>query len=284
MSMATATIGSVVLHAIIPMRVRQKGGKSVTTYVFYDNGSSSSFATKALQDALGVTGRDTLIQLHTMLGENCFTSQVLNGLIVSDIDGENDLELPVVYTRDDIPVDHRQIPRPEVIEHWPGLQNVAREMHPYMPQIEIGLLIGSNCPAAMEPLRVVPTNGSGPFAVLYRHGWTVNGPIGVDVKQEDSSIIDCHRICVFEAETTKEILTPASILKSFELDFSNLDQGAVPDARGHSVEDQKFLISAQEGMRFVDGHYELPLPFRSDGKCLPNNYEQAVRRAQWQCN
>ncbi|CAB4030180.1 Hypothetical predicted protein [Paramuricea clavata] len=76
-----------------------------------------------------------------------------------------------------IPVSHKQNPTPEVLANWKHLEEVSKEVPTYNPEIEIGLLIGSNCPVALEPQRIVPSDGEGPFAIQLRHGWTINGPI-----------------------------------------------------------------------------------------------------------
>lgn len=58
---------SVVLHAILPVKVKRKGsGDSVTTYAFYDNGSGGCFATESIRKQLGVEGVRTVLRLATM--------------------------------------------------------------------------------------------------------------------------------------------------------------------------------------------------------------------------
>lgn len=52
-------------------------------------------------------------------------------------------------------------------------------MHKFIPKLEIGLLICCNCPAALEPLEVVPRSEEGPHAMRLRHGWTLTGPLHV---------------------------------------------------------------------------------------------------------
>ena len=45
-----------------------------------------------------------------------------------------------------------------------------------------------------------------------------------------------------------------------------------------SQDDNKFLSIVEAGVKFEDGHYELPLPFRGDDVNLPNNRAQAIQR------
>ena len=48
-----------------------------------------------------------------------------------------------------------------------------------------------------------------------------------------------------------------------------------------SQEDKKFLKIMKEQSIKSDGHYELPLPFRNPNVYMPNNREQAIKRARW---
>ena len=45
-----------------------------------------------------------------------------------------------------------------------------------------------------------------------------------------------------------------------------------------SLEDKQFVTLMETECKIVDGHYELPLPFRKTDVKLPNNYAQAIQR------
>ena len=47
---------------------------------------------------------------------------------------------------------------------------------------------------------------------------------------------------------------------------------------GASQEDKKFLQILEEGAKFVDGHYKIPLAFRRVDAQLPNNKPQGEKR------
>ncbi|XP_068246869.1 uncharacterized protein [Palaemon carinicauda] len=132
---------------------------------------------------------------------------------------------------------------------------------------------------ALQPLEVVPTSGYGPFAIRYLHGWTVNGPVHVKVS---SNGVSYHRLLVSDVQHVTDYITVESIKKYFELDFSEMDLGSVPDERGLSFEDTRFVKRCQDDIEFGDGHFQLPMPFRDRNVNLPNNKKQAVSRAKWQ--
>ena len=170
----------IILQAIIPVLVTNKANdKALKTYAFYDNGSVGWFLTENLCHRLEAPGTKTTLQLGTMHGQSLVVSVVVKDLIVTDLDGRNPIALPRAYTRDEIAVNHDQIPTPKIVSRLEHLKEIANEIPAYERDLDIGLLIGSNCPAALVPLEVVPNMGNGPFAVKLNHGWTVSGPLQV---------------------------------------------------------------------------------------------------------
>ena len=268
-----------IFQSILPVRVYLKGtNEHVNTYAFYDNGSTGCFVTESLAEMLDVKGTDVTLSLQTMNGIDIVNTKVFEGLIVTDVNGSNDIELPSTYSRLDIPVCHDQIPDRNVVKQWPHLASVASDIPQYNDAMQIGLLIGTNCPKALQPIEIIPTENNGPFAVRYRHGWTINGPLHVTV---DSKGISCHRIMLSQVTCPHECVIPQQINEMFELDFEN-DKGSYPGEKGLSIEDEKFTDTAKTNIKFRSGHYELPLPFRDPNVKLPNNRPQAFSRAEWQ--
>ena len=148
-----------------------------------------------------------------------------------------------------------------------------------IPNLEIGLLIGSNCPAALEPLEVVPRGEEGPYARRLRRGWTLTGPLHVRGTPNPSNVV-CRRITVREAESVKEMISPQPIQQMFELDFNDRKSG--PDECSYSQEDRRFIIGLEQSIQHHDGHYVIPLPFRNSRTKMPNNRDQALKRVMWQ--
>ena len=82
-------------------------------------------------------------------------------------------------------------------------------------------------------------------------------------------------------EKAKECNHHKEITSMFESDF-NVECGDVPDEKGWSQEDRKFIATVQRQHVFEDGHHILPLPFREQNPCLTNNRDQAESRLKWQ--
>ena len=276
---ATVNHSDIVLQAILPVKVKLGNSRSIMTYAFLDNGSTGCFITEHLKDQLNATSNEVTLKLRTMNGVDYVKAAVIRDLVITDVHGKHPITISRTYTREEIPATHDQIPKPDMLKQWPHLKELANRMTDYYPSLNIGILIGNNCPEAMQPLKVIPAEGDGPFAVLYRHGWTINGPYRVSVCSDE---ISCNRILFREVESMKESVLPADILRMMELDFSEKDVGKTPGERGYSQEDEQFMRIAKENIRFINGHYELPLPFRNIQIPLPNNRSQALKRALWQ--
>ena len=263
---------TVVLHGILPVLVSHKDSNvTVATYALYDNGSSGCFITQELTEELNVTGDDTALQLKTMHGTSRVPSKCITGLQVRDIKGNNLVTLPKTFQRIEIPVNKNQIPRPEFISGLQHLSAIAHEIPAVRDNINVGLLIGSNCPLALEPLKIVSSNHSGPYAMLLRHGWTIYGPLHVNTKSNE---VVCNRVIVHETDV-REL-----VINMFESDFS--ERVGLPDERGLSEEDKKFMDIVDRCTQFENDHYVIPLPFRADSKRMPDNREQALTRVTWQ--
>ena len=193
---------SIVLQPIVPVKVRQAGSNRVTdTYALLDNGSTGCFITEDLRDQLKAKHEDSMLKLQTLHGIKHVPTSIVHNLEVSDLHDRNVVKLPKCYTRQEIPVDHSQIPKSELFNHFPHLAEVAKEIPPYFQHLGIGLLIGANCSVALQPLRVIPVNGDGPYAVLHKHGWTVNGQVKSSYSGHGG--VSCHRVMFKEIREMK---------------------------------------------------------------------------------
>ena len=290
-------VGSVTNSMIVPVILHHKDnpGIEVTVYALLDDASDTTFIKSSVKEKLGVQGIETTLNLSTMLGREEIPVYKVNGLIVERIDKRVEVELPKTYSRDQIPSRRDQIPRPEIADRWPHLRKIKDKIMPYQEDLEIGLLIGCNCPKAIKPKEVILGKGEDPYALRTLLGWGIVGPVGMSedrVNEEDRHTTStCNRILTREVGTqghpqgnnisfvlrpcTKEKISPVAVKRMFEQDFSEI----AANVQGLSWEDRKFLAIAEGGIRLLDsGHYELPLPLKHPAVKLPDNYELAARR------
>ena len=271
---------------IVPIWLYHKDNPvhKIIVYALLDNASGGTFVKEQSLKRLGIEGTETKLLLTTMHGTQEIETKAVEGLVAAHFT-ENDvhLDMPRAYVRQHIPADRDEIPRPEAASRWPHLQRVVKDIPPYMEDVEIGALIGLNCPRAVRPREVIHGKQNDPYAVRSLLGWHINGPI----KREGNGAVQCHRIRIHEPSavdeasgyivverSVKEQLTPQVVGRMFELDFSERENGMAM-----SQEDREFLRKAKEGIHHrEDSHYELPLPFREQDVQLPNNRPQAAQR------
>ena len=250
--------------SVVPVRVRVNGGKTVSTHAFLDNGSSASFCTLDLLEALEVkTAEPTRLSLCTVDPKATkLDSLIVTGMEVSSMSEADFIELPPVYTLQRIPVTEDDIPKSEDLKAWPHLHGVElRDI-----DADIGLMIGNNVPQAMEPWSVVHGQPGEPFAVETRLGWVVNGP----VKPRKEMPIKVNRVKVGEEDVHE------MFLRMYNEDSNG---SSSLEGKGMSREDRDWMELVESSCsRLENGHYEIALPFRDADPVLPNNRDMARRR------
>ena len=86
--------------AILPVKVKTKGSDQVIqTYALLDNGLNASFISEELAEQLNLSGERTTLSLKTLERENSKTDCCVISLEVLDLNEENLIELPVVFTK-----------------------------------------------------------------------------------------------------------------------------------------------------------------------------------------
>ena len=215
---------------------------------------------------LNAPGQKMDILLKTMGQEKYVSSHKISGLEVAALNDNKFLRLPDVYTQKSIPVTKDNIPKEEDLKKWPYLQEV--ELTPI--NASIGLLIGANAPKALEPWKIVNSEGNGPYAVQTRLGWVIYGPLG----QEDSDASDAVSVQVNRISLGK---LEEMLIKQYNQDF--VEQHCEEHAE-LSVEDQQFMEIMSSSATLTNGHYYLKLPFRDPNVVMPNNKQVAQQRAQ----
>ena len=145
----------------------------------------------------------------------------------------------MVYSRPSLPVSTAAIGTQEDVNRWPHLKGID------VPRIEaeIGLLIDSDVPQAMQPKELRESKNGGPFAMRTVLGWMLSGPLGrKDTKVPTSNLID----------------TTANLSKQFE-DFCNLEfnDSSYEPKMSMSQNDQRALNIMKGTVKLSNGHYEI---------------------------
>lgn len=272
---------------IVPVMLKHKDKQDVLikVYALLDDGSDSTFVTESTLNKLGVAGPEIPLKLNTMHGEKLVFTQRVKGLMVQSLDESATIELPKTYSRKAIPSNAHQIPSPEIANKWPHLRKLRHKIPKINENIEIGLLIGVNCPQALKPREVILGNDEDPYAIRTALGWGIIGPANPVTLGGGEDVSTSNRIVTREVGSehpvskfalnyqTKEVINPIDVKKMFELDFSESTEN-----KALSQEDKRFLDIVEQGIRFEDNHYVIPLPLKFPQVRLINNRWSAVNR------
>lgn len=131
-----------------------------------------------------------------MNGTKLHDAKVLNGLVVTDLNGNNSINIPKTFTKEDISAIEEDVPTPELAHRWKHLKRIEADLPSRLPGAKIGLLIGSNCPKVLEPMDILASENGGPFAIKTFAGWAVVGPLYMSNKEHLT--VNCNRVAVKE--------------------------------------------------------------------------------------
>ena len=247
--------------AIVPVKVKVPGCKRVVeTYAFLDTGSNTTFCTEQLMQQLQAKGTETTLTLTTLGVEDDETKTSVFSLQVSDLEENNTIELPLVFTTPQLPVTTDNRANRQDIHNWSHLQAIPL----FDIDADVGLLIGSDVPRALEPKEVKSGQPGEPYATRTELGWTINGPL----KRTRGS-----------RHTTNLINTDAELSAQFER-YCNMEfNDSCYDANASmSQEDKRALEKMKASIQLVNGHYEISLPWKDGCPNLPNNRPMAEQR------
>ena len=130
----------------------------VNVYALLDDGSDSTFVTNSTLKQLGVKGPEISLTLNTMHGQAEIRVQRIEGLVTQRLDKATFIDLPKASSQESIPSRRNLIPSPEIAGKWPHLEWIKRKISPVKTDVEVGVLIGCNCPKALKPRKVVLAN------------------------------------------------------------------------------------------------------------------------------
>lgn len=245
--------------------------KEVITYALLDTQSESTFILEDLLEELNVETKPVLLKLSTMTAvDTPIASKSVYGLQVRGLQSEKQIQLCQAYTRGFIPVDKSYIPTSKTALLWPHLKHLANKL-PLLKDCEVGLLIGSDCPLALAPQEVITGGENDPFAQRTELGWTIVGSSNPHLDRQGNQRF-VHRVTVKEIPAP----SPTDVLKVLESDFN--ERKYADKDKYVSQDDVRFIQLLSDNItQRKDGHYEMPLPFKStEPPLLPDNKKLAT--------
>ena len=242
------------IDVLVPL-VKITVNDSIETCALLDTGSTTSFCTQSLVDELCIDGTDVNYTLSTLSNFQQGRKGKLVNLDLISADGVNRVKLTNVYVVDCIPVTAKRLS----FHRYPHLSDLQLDELPD----RVDVLIGQDHADVLMPLKVRCGAEGEPFATCTILGWSVNGPIAPS--QGVSKRVISHFV------TTDQI----------ENDFHKLwnieNENVARDKCAWSLEDKRVIELWDNHVQRVEGHYQLPIPFKDD-VVIPNNLPVAMSR------
>ena len=247
--------------SVVPVRINLKGHQ-VITRAFLDNGSAGTFCKESLLERLGLktkTYKSVELSVGTMHGEHKMGCSLIDGVKVSDFDGNNIISLPPLYAVKNLPVTKYDTFSKDEVSQWSHLRDVR------IPECdeEIELLIGTNAPEALQPWEIINSENSEPFAYKTKLGWVVCGTVNYHGRRVSVNTL--------------------AIRSELELDVSteeyNKDvQEICMLEEENSVEEKKGLEQVDAGSRQIREKHEIPLAIKASHQRRPDRKQMALNR------
>ena len=255
----TNTSAPKVVLPVVEVKVTSQSGRNAYAYALLDSGSTHTFCAKGLLDELKSEGEPTRLNLSTLSCEGERIHTATHELKLADRRGCNEIVIHQVYACPKIPVSRHCGIQQGDLDAWEHLAGIEA---PGLPEgVEIGILIGQDCPEVLMPLevRTAADRQGAPFATRTLFGWTISGPVGVN--SGAAATVSTAMTCGLEEQ----------LEKSWELEGAKLND----TMKGLSVEDQRAMSNMRSSIQKDEGHYSIAVPFREDSS-LPNNKELAA--------
>ena len=278
---------------IVPVRVR-KGKEFIDTYALLDSGSDRTFCERSLLEGFSSAFAHFPVKLSVQTLVSDEPEMVESSVIsfnISSLDDKHTFKLHKVVVVDEIPAVPSEVPSPQDLCRFSHLRDLE------FPVIESGsvtLLIGNDHVAAHRCLdnRFAPDPELSPDATLTPFGWILRGNY---LSSNDNSLPTKNflvRGLVWPSDTQDledVLLTDEG--ESFSLHTSaecSDKEGLLQMLRDHkqmlefglkySLEDPISYDIMSRHVKYINGHFQLPLLWRNDAKKLPDSKLMAESR------
>ena len=127
---ATGTENSVSAVPIVPVMLRSAESE-VPTYAMLNACSTGSFVIEDIVSSLGIEGTDTQLVVKIVNGTKLHDAKVLNGLVISDLKGDNTIQLPKIFTKKDLST-CQNVLSPDLAHRWKHLKGIEADLPPQL--------------------------------------------------------------------------------------------------------------------------------------------------------
>ncbi|XP_052900305.1 uncharacterized protein LOC128306748 [Anopheles moucheti] len=259
------------LFRYVPVTMYGKDGRTVRTYAFLDEGSSSTFIDHSLMDELGLIGTSRPLCLK-WTGDTTREEKASVQLAVQisgAYEGAPVHELTKVHTVSNLALPAQTIDGKQLQSAYPHLKGLPFTSYvDAVPRILIGV---DNCRLG-KPLKCTEGRVNEPIASKTRLGWMIYGPCPIAT----ASVTGGHRsfhICSCEGNVDG-VLT-SEVKAFFSLDSLGISK---PSRLLKSKDDERALVILNRETKLQGDRFETGLLWRYDDVRLPCNKAATMKR------
>ena len=157
---------------LVHVRHKDEPSKEKVCYALLDQDCTGCFASSSLLSEIApVTEEVATVDVETLNGVSQTKTRAASGIMVrpsaehADQYGKDELELPTIYGMQKLPFGKEDMPTKDTVRKWEYLKEIAKFLPSYKADIPFGLMIGGNCPKALEPHQWIASRDNGPSPI-----------------------------------------------------------------------------------------------------------------------
>ncbi|XP_064642896.1 uncharacterized protein LOC135497105 [Lineus longissimus] len=247
---------------LVPVIV-SKNGITVRTVALLDSASEITVIQSSLAEQLNLKGRSVPLTLKTLGPDVTKTSRIVS-FQVKSVDDPDAKPLSVVDARI-LDIASFETPPQKIQPEWEHLSHLPLRD---IDASDVKLLIGANVPEAHITNEVVIGNKHQPYGTRSQLGWSI---IGLTEKSKVDRVSK-KILCTLKKDD--------QLLESVERFWNTESFGTTcSESEPMSLQDRAAAKQLKEKTSLLEnGHYEVPMLWKSDELTLPNNFAVAMRR------
>ena len=250
--------------------ILKNGERSLKINALLDDASTKSYINADVAAELGLQGRTDKMTVNVLNGQvETFETKPINVELTS-ITG-NVSTMVSACTVDRVTGNMPVVEWNKLKQQWPHLKNIKFPTSATRPLVD--MLLGLDCADLLYAIQEVRGKPGEPIARLTPLGWTCIGNTGPTSQEV------CHTNFAYTyfVKNQAEIEQINSTLKHF-WEIENVQ--SPHDAPIVRIEEQLAIKKVESTLSFENQMYRVGIPWKSDTRALPDNYEMALRRLE----
>ena len=266
MSKTVGNCGNVALRTV-PVYLKS-GNRKLKVNALLDDASTKTYLNADVAAELGLQGHPQRVNVSVLNGQvETFETTPID-CFVEGLDGKS--YRITAFTTNRVTGNMNVIDWNTCSREWPHLKGLN---FPQLgPRPIVDLLIGLDCADLHYSFKDIRGRPGQPIARLTPLGWTCIGPLS-SVHLSDSKTYFARTYFALDQVTVEDVNV---VLQK----FWEIDSGGVESLPIQTVEDKMVVEKVEKSIKFIDGHYQVAIPWKENKLSLPNNYKLAFQRLQ----